>query len=333
MFYDLAKIYVKAGDGGNGVVAFRREKYVPRGGPSGGDGGNGGNIYLVTDTGLRTLMDFKFRPLYKAKRGQHGRGKDQHGAKGEDLIIRVPVGTLVKDFETGAVLVDMVEPGQRVLIAKGGRGGRGNAALATPRERAPHYAEEGKPGEERWLALELKVLADVGLVGLPNAGKSTLLSVISNARPKVASYPFTTLEPYLGLVSVDTGESFVVADIPGLIEGAHQGAGLGHSFLRHVERTHVLVHVVDVGSEGGQPVDEAFATVERELELHNAELARRPRLVAASKMDLPAAAGNLERLRKAIGGTYEIYPLSAPTGEGINPLLYRLAALLREHDQ
>lgn len=329
MFYDLARILVKAGDGGNGAVAFRREKYVPRGGPSGGDGGDGGSVYLVADPGLRTLVDFKYKTHYRAERGEHGRGKEQRGSNGADLYLRVPVGTVVRDAETKQVLADLVEPGQKVMVARGGRGGRGNARLARPQEPAPRYAEEGRPGEERWLELELKVLADVGLVGLPNAGKSTLLAAISNARPKIAPYPFTTLEPHLGLVAVEEGESFVVADIPGLIAGAHAGVGLGHEFLRHVERTRVLVQVIDVGSQGEIPVEEAYATIEKELALYNPELATRPRVIAANKMDLPAAAQNLERLKAAVGGRYEIYPIAAATGQGVRPLVYRLAGLLR----
>lgn len=330
MFYDLARILVKAGDGGNGAVAFRREKYVPRGGPSGGDGGKGGSIYLVADPGLRTLVDFKYRSHYRAGRGEHGRGKEQQGAAGADLTLRVPPGTVVREAATGEVLADLVEPGQKVLVARGGRGGRGNASLARPGEPAPRYAEKGEPGEERWLLLELKVLADVGLIGLPNAGKSTLLAAISKARPKIAPYPFTTLVPHLGLVAVDEGESFVVADIPGLIAGAHAGAGLGHAFLRHVERTRVLVQVIDVGSEGEPSVEEAFATVEQELGLYHPALLTRPRLVAANKMDLPAAETNLARLRAAVGARHEIYPMAAATGQGVWPLVYRLAGLLRQ---
>ncbi|MGB9904312.1 MAG: Obg family GTPase CgtA, partial [Desulfotomaculales bacterium] len=231
MFYDTAKIYVKAGDGGNGCVSFRREKYVPEGGPDGGDGGRGGNVILRADGGLRTLVDFHYQRRYRAERGQHGRGKNQHGRNGEDLVIRVPAGTLVRDAESGMVLADLVGDGQEVIVARGGRGGRGNARFAGPRERAPKIAEKGEPGEERWLEMELKLLADVGLVGFPNAGKSTLIARVSRARPKIASYPFTTLVPNLGVVTVGEGNSFVLADIPGLIKGAHLGAGLGQRFL------------------------------------------------------------------------------------------------------
>lgn len=329
MFYDYLKIYVKAGDGGNGCVAFRREKYVPFGGPAGGDGGRGGHVILRADPGLRTLVDFHFQRHFKAERGGHGEGKERHGKNGADLILRVPVGTVVRDAATGRVLADLVAPGQEVVVARGGRGGRGNARFATPTERAPRFAEKGEPGEERWLELELKLLADVGLVGFPNAGKSTILSRVSSARPKIADYPFTTLEPCLGVVRVGEGESFVLADIPGLIEGAHTGAGLGHKFLRHIERTRLLIHVVDMAGTGGRDPVADFAAVNRELALYNEELARRPQVVAANKMDLPEAEANLERFRAAAAG-YEIFPVSAVTGAGLDQLMFRVAALLRE---
>ncbi|MDR2713603.1 MAG: GTPase ObgE, partial [Clostridiales bacterium] len=239
MFYDYSKINVKAGDGGNGIVAFRREKYVPMGGPAGGDGGRGGHIILVGDEGLTTLVDFKYKKHYKAARGSHGGGKNMFGAGAEDLYLRIPLGTLVRDAESGEILADILSPGQEVVAAKGGRGGRGNASFATAKDKAPRFSEKGEPGQERWLALELKLLADVGLIGLPNAGKSTLISRISAARPKIADYPFTTITPNLGVVDLGDGNSFVVADLPGLIAGAAAGAGLGHRFLRHVERTKV----------------------------------------------------------------------------------------------
>ncbi|MBE3588338.1 MAG: GTPase ObgE [Thermoanaerobacteraceae bacterium] len=328
MFYDTAKIYVKGGDGGNGCVAFRREKYVPLGGPWGGDGGRGGNVVLKVDPGLRTLVDFHYHRHYKAERGQHGMGKNMHGRQGEDLVLRVPPGTLVRDAATGEVIADLVSPGQEAIVARGGRGGRGNARFVTAVNKAPRMAEKGEPGEERWLELELKLLADVGLVGFPNAGKSTLISRVSAARPKIADYPFTTLTPNLGVVRVDGDRSFVMADIPGLIAGAHGGAGLGHRFLRHTERTRLLVHVLDMaGSEGRDPVED-FAVINRELALYNPVLANRPMVVAANKMDLPGAVENLERLREALGDKYEIFPLSALTGQGIKPFLYRLADLL-----
>lgn len=328
MFYDTAKIFVKAGDGGNGCVSFRREKYVPEGGPDGGDGGRGGNVILRADGGLRTLVDFHYQRRYQAGRGQHGRGKNQHGRNGEDLVVRVPAGTLVRDAESGELLADLVDDGQEVVVARGGRGGRGNARFAGPRDRAPKIAEKGEPGEERWLEMELKLLADVGLVGFPNAGKSTLISRVSRARPKVAPYPFTTLVPNLGVVSLGEGVSFVLADIPGLIEGAHRGAGLGHRFLRHTERTRLLVHVIDTaGTEGRDPVED-FYVVNRELSCYSPALVEKVRLVAANKMDLPEAEENLKRLKTALGERYEIFPVSAVTGLGIGPLLSRMAELL-----
>jgi len=330
MFIDKARIYVKGGDGGNGCVAMRREKYVPEGGPWGGDGGRGGDVVLQADEGLRTLVDFRYKRHYKADRGKHGEGKNKHGRSADDLVVRVPVGTLVRDEDTGELLADLVSHGQRVVVARGGRGGRGNVHFATPYNKAPKIAEKGEPGEERWLSLELKLLADVGLIGFPNAGKSTLISMISAAKPKIANYPFTTVVPNLGVVRVDEGRSFVVADIPGLIEGAHAGAGLGHEFLRHVERTRLLIHVLDTaGSEGRDPVED-FKITNRELALYNPLLGSRPQVIAANKMDLPEAEENLTRLKEAYGETYEIFPISAATGSGLEPLIYRVAALLEE---
>lgn len=333
MFYDQAKIYVKGGDGGNGIVAFRREKYVPEGGPSGGDGGSGGNIVFEADEGLRTLVDFRYQRHYKADRGEHGQSKNMHGANAPDLVVRVPVGTVVKDAETGGFLADLTVHGQRELMAKGGRGGRGNARFANAANKAPGFSEKGEPGEERWVALELKVLADVGLIGFPSVGKSTLISVVSAAKPKIAEYHFTTLTPNLGVVRVDDGRSFVMADIPGLIEGAHAGAGLGHDFLRHVERTRVLVHVLDIsGSEGRDPLED-FKVINNELALYNPVLAGRPQVIAANKIDLPGAEENLERLRASLGRDYEIFPMSAAIGEGVQPLVYRLAGMLDEIEE
>ncbi|GAB4264929.1 GTPase ObgE [Thermincola ferriacetica] len=330
MFYDQAKIYVKGGDGGNGVVAFRREKYVPEGGPNGGDGGKGGNVVFQADEGLRTLVDFRYQRHYKAARGEHGGGKNMHGKNAEDLIVRVPVGTVVKDAETGEFLADFTQHGQTAVIARGGRGGRGNARFATAQNKAPAFAEKGEPGEERWVELELKVLADVGLIGFPNVGKSTLISVVSAAKPKIADYHFTTLVPNLGVVFVDEGKSFVMADIPGLIEGAHAGAGLGHDFLRHTERTRVLVHVLDIsGSEGRDPIED-YKTINHELQLYNEELAQRIQVIAANKMDLPGAEENLARLQEYLGDKHEIFPMSAAVAEGVKPLVYRLAELLDE---
>lgn len=328
MFYDKAKIYVKGGDGGSGCVAFRREKYVPDGGPWGGDGGRGGSIIFRADEGLSTLVDFRYHSHYKAERGQHGMGKNMHGRSGGDLVLRVPVGTIVRDAETGRKIVDLVKNGQEVVVARGGRGGRGNTRFVTLSNKAPKMAEKGEPGEELWLTLELKLLADVGLVGFPNAGKSTLISRVSAARPKIADYPFTTLVPNLGVVRIDGDTSFVMADIPGLIEGAHTGAGLGHEFLRHVERTRVLVHVLDMAGTGGRdPVDD-FTVINRELALYNSKLAARPMLVAANKMDLTGSDENLTRLCRELGDKFTVYPISAVTGEGLDPLLYKIAELL-----
>jgi len=328
LFKDYAKINVRAGDGGNGCVAFRREKYVPYGGPSGGDGGRGGHITLRADGGLRTLVDFRYRTHYKAGRGVHGQGKNMHGRKGDDLVLRVPVGTEVRRAGDRTLLADLRADGQEYRVVRGGRGGRGNARFATANRKAPSFAEKGEPGEEFWLELELKLLADVGLVGFPNAGKSTLISKVSAARPKIADYPFTTLEPHLGVVRVGEGAHFVLADIPGLIEGAHQGAGLGHRFLRHVERTRVLIHVVDVsGREGRDPVAD-FETINRELAAYDPRLAARPQLVAANKIDLPEARENVRRLVEAAGGRYEVFEISALTGEGLDRLVYRAYRLL-----
>lgn len=329
MFYDRARIHVKAGDGGNGIVSFRREKFVPEGGPDGGDGGQGGHIEFLVDEGLRTLVDFRYKRHYQGERGQHGSGKNKHGRGGENFVLRVPPGTLVKDGETEELLMDLVEPGTRVIIAHGGRGGRGNARFLSNKERAPRFAEKGEPGEERWLTLELKLLADVGLLGFPNAGKSTLISRISAAKPKIADYPFTTLTPNLGVVSMEEGKSFVVADVPGLIEGAHEGVGLGHDFLKHLERTRVLVHLVDLGSWEHEPM-EAFNMINRELELYDPELRAKPQIVVANKMDLPETEERLEEFRQELGPETPVYPISAVTGEGIKELLFKIQGMLEE---
>jgi len=329
MFYDYAKINVKAGDGGNGVVAFRREKYVPYGGPAGGDGGSGGSIILEADEGLRTLVDFRYKTHYKGDRGEHGQGKRMHGKNSEDKILRVPVGTMVKDSQSERIIADLSKAGQRVVAAKGGKGGRGNARFVSSTHRTPTLAENGDLGEERWIILELKLLADVGLVGFPNVGKSTLISRVSAAKPKIADYHFTTITPNLGLVRVDEGRSFVMADIPGLIEGAAEGAGLGHRFLRHTERTKVLVHVLDIsGSEDRDPLED-FRIVNNELKKYSQYLVDRPMVIAANKLDLPEAENNLKLVMEELKG-YEIFPVSAVTGQGLQPLIFRLADILDE---
>ncbi len=329
MFFDEVKIYVKGGDGGNGVVAFRREKYVPFGGPSGGDGGKGGDVYLIVDSHLNTLTTFRHRVHFKAERGQHGRGKNQVGKSGADVRIPVPPGTIVRDADTGQFLGDLTRAGQELLVVKGGRSGRGNAAFATSTNQAPRVAEQGDPGEERWLALELKLIADVGIVGLPNAGKSTLLSVISAARPKIASYPFTTLVPNLGVVSLDVNTSFVAADLPGLIEGAHQGVGLGHQFLRHAERTRLLVHLLDGASQ--DPLAD-YETINAELDLYSERLATRPQIVVLNKMDLPDAQALWPSVQEGLTrqGVAEVMSISAVTRQGVDALMRRVAVLLEE---
>ncbi len=325
-FIDEARIYVRAGDGGNGVVAFRREKYVPRGGPAGGDGGAGGDVILEADPQMNTLLQFHQQTHFAAGRGAHGRGKNQTGARGHDKIIRVPVGTVVYDDESGDVLADLVSPGQRVVVARGGRGGRGNARFATSTHQTPHIAEKGEPGERRWLRLELKLLADVGLIGMPNAGKSTLLSVVSAAKPKIADYPFTTLQPDLGVVSVDDEYEFILADLPGLIEGAHAGAGLGHQFLRHVERTRLLIHVLD----GSQPeVLDHYAQINEELRLYNPALAERPQVIAFNKMDLPEAQAHWPEAERLLSKQRKVFPISAATGQGVQQLMRYVGQLLQ----
>jgi len=330
MFYDRAKIYVKGGDGGNGIVAFRREKYVPEGGPCGGDGGKGGSVIMIADEGLRTLIDFKYKQHYKADRGQHGQGKGMHGKGAEDLILRVPLGTVVKNAETGEVIADFITHGQKAVVAPGGRGGRGNTRFVSPQNRVPDFAEKGEPGKEAWLLLELILLADVGLVGFPNAGKSTLISRVSAAKPKIADYPFTTLTPNLGVVRMGAGNSFVIADIPGLIEGAHAGAGLGHHFLRHLERTKVLIHVLDMSEQPERTPWRDFEIINRELKAYKENLASRPQIVAANKMDLPGSEERLKELKEKIGENYEIYPISAATGSGLELLMERAFQLVQE---
>jgi GTP-binding protein len=328
MFVDTARVYVKGGDGGNGIVSFRREKFVPEGGPAGGDGGRGGDVVLVVDEGLRTLLDFKYQRHFKADRGEHGKPKNQHGKNAEDLIVRVPPGTTVVDAETGEFLGDLVRQGQRLVVARGGRGGRGNTRFATPANKAPEIAEKGEPGEERWIQLELKVLADVGLVGFPSVGKSTLLSVVSAARPKIGAYHFTTLTPNLGVVDVGDGRSFVMADLPGLIEGAHEGHGLGHQFLRHAERTRVIVHVIDMAASEGRDPYEDYVTITNELVQYNERLGRLPVIIAANKMDLPGAEENLRAFQEKLDQDIPIYPISGVTRQGVEELIYAVADLL-----
>lgn len=328
MFIDYAEIEVKAGDGGNGAVAFRREKYVPKGGPSGGNGGNGGSVYLIADENLSTLLDFRYKRKYVAGKGQPGGSSLKDGKNGDDVIIKVPVGTVVKDAETGKVLFDLTENGKKVLVAKGGKGGKGNSNFATPTRRTPRFAEPGKPGEERKIILELKLIADVGLVGFPNAGKSTLISKISAARPKIADYPFTTLEPVLGIVQYKDFKSFTVADIPGIIEGAHQGKGLGLKFLRHIERTKILLFLIDITSDDYK---RDFKTLYDELKKYSRKLIDKKILVSLSKADLVEEneIKKLEKLKfKGVEGPIIIF--SAVSGYGINELLDRLWQTLNE---
>jgi GTP-binding protein len=326
MFIDEARILVKAGDGGNGCLAFRREKYVPRGGPSGGDGGRGGDVFLVSTEHQNTLIQFRFNPEHKAQRGRHGEGSDRTGAEGYSIDLKVPVGTVVYDEATGARLHDFTASGERFLVARGGRGGKGNARFTTSTHQAPTEHEPGKPGQELRLRLELKLLADVGLVGFPNAGKSTLISRISAAHPKIADYPFTTLEPQLGVVSMDDYRSFVVADIPGLIEGAHLGHGLGTQFLRHIERTRLLAHLVDVSESSGREPAHDFETVMAELASFSEDLAAKPMIVVATKMDAaqdPARVNSLRQIATERGMPF--FEISSVTGQGLDELRYAMA--------
>ncbi len=331
-YFDRATIMVRAGAGGDGAATFRREKFVPLGGPNGGDGGRGGHVYLVADPSLNTLLSFRYERKFSAENGGAGGKNNMHGRQGKDLEIRVPAGTVVRATINGERYeIDLARPGQRLLAARGGRGGLGNQHFASPVRQAPRIAERGEPGQELELELELKLLADVGLVGFPNAGKSTLLSVISAARPKIANYPFTTLQPNLGIVDLGVHDRFVVADIPGLIEGAHAGVGLGHDFLRHVERTRLLIHVVDAaGVDYRDPLDD-FHQINEELRLYRPELAERPQVVALNKMDLPEARENLPRLRRELPvPAADLFPIAAATREGVDALLRRVGELLRE---
>ena len=330
MFTDYAKIYVSAGKGGNGAVAFRREKYIAAGGPDGGDGGKGGDIYFEVDPDSNTLIDFRYKKKFKAENGNNGEGAHKSGKSGADLYIKVPIGTIVKDAKTNEVLADLSEKGQKELVLHGGRGGKGNSHFATSTRQAPRFAQEGEPGEEKELVLELKLLADVGLIGFPSVGKSTILSVITSATPKIAQYHFTTLEPNLGVVKSEYGDSFVIADIPGLIEGASQGAGLGIQFLRHIERTRLLLHVIDVsGSEGRNPVED-FYTINKELNQYSKKLAQRKQIIVANKIDAMQDEQlyiNLEKLAKE--KNMEIFKISAATGEGIKELMSEVSKILK----
>ena len=331
MFIDRVKIRIKAGDGGDGVTAFRREKFVPRGGPSGGDGGKGGDILMESDEGYNTLLHLRYNPEHKADRGRHGEGSNRHGKDGEDVIVKVPIGTQVFDAESEELLFDFTETGQRFLAAKGGKGGWGNQHFATPTRRAPRFHYTGRPGEELELQLELKLIADVGLVGFPNAGKSTLISVISAAKPKIADYPFTTLEPNLGVVDLGEFKTFVVADIPGLIEGASEGAGLGDRFLRHVERTKFLLHLVDVSSISGRDAVEDYEIINRELKNYNPELAERPQIVVATKIDALDEPERVESLsQKAKEDGKPFFQISAVTNRGTRELVNFVAQRLEE---
>ncbi len=325
-FVDEVKIHVRSGDGGAGCVSFRREKFIPLGGPDGGDGGKGGDVILQVSPHLATLLDLRHRPHLKAGRGKHGMGKDRHGANGDDLTVYVPQGTVIRDVETEEVLADLSEPGQSVVLLKGGRGGQGNARFATSTNKAPKFAQPGEPGEERWLRLELKLMADVGLLGFPSVGKSSLIAKVSAARPKIADYPFTTLTPNLGVVHYKNYRTFVIADIPGLIEGAHQGAGLGHRFLKHVERTDLLLHILDISWMPERDPIREYQAINRELALFNAELAEKRQIIVVNKVDLPVVQENLPQVLPWFTERgLKVFPISAATGEGIPPLLDEIA--------
>lgn len=326
MFVDQVSVYVKAGDGGNGIAAFRREKYVPKGGPAGGDGGNGGDIVFKVDEGLNTLMDFRYNRHFKAERGENGMSKGKHGKNASQYIIPVPPGTTVYDEDTNEIIADLIEHDETATIVQGGRGGRGNTRFASPRNPAPSMSENGEPGEERNIRLELKVIADVGLVGFPSVGKSTLLSVVSAARPKIADYHFTTLSPNLGVVDTQDGRSFVMADLPGLIEGAHEGVGLGHQFLRHIERTRLIVHIIDMASTEGRDPYEDYITINEELLEYDHQLRDKKQIVVANKMDMPDANEHLENFKQQLTEeNVTIYPISTITKTGLDELLYAIA--------
>jgi len=329
-FIDEAKFFVKGGDGGNGCVSFRREKFVPKGGPDGGDGGDGGDVIIKTSKRLSSLIDFRYRSHFIAEKGTHGQGKKKHGRNGADRIISVPIGSLIKDAETDEVIADLVEDGQIIIVAKGGDGGRGNTHFASSRNRTPRVAGRGRPSVERWLRIELKLLADVGLVGLPNAGKSTLLSSLSAAQPKIASYPFTTLEPHLGVMQLDHHAPHVIADIPGLIEGAHKGAGLGHKFLKHIERTKILLHIIDASKTIDEIVED-HQTIEEELSRFNETLLSRRKFILLNKIDLLEDKSQFEKLVKIFNNKdISVLAISALTGSGIDALKKHLAETLED---
>jgi GTP-binding protein len=328
MFIDTAKIYIKSGNGGNGVISFRREKYVAYGGPDGGDGGKGGDIIFIADPNMSTLMDFKYRRKYIADNGENGQGNNKYGRNAENLYIKLPIGTSIINDETGEIIADLVKSGQKAIVLRGGKGGRGNAKFATSTMKTPRFAESGEEGKELWVRLELKLLADVGLVGFPNAGKSTLLAACTRAKPKIANYPFTTLTPNLGVVE-HKGKSFVMADIPGLIEGAHRGEGLGYDFLRHIERTKLILHIVDIsGADGNNPVSN-FEKINNELALYSEKLTKIPQIVVANKIDIEGAQENCKIFTEALSlKGLEVFKISAVTGEGIEPLLDKVIELL-----
>ncbi len=328
-FIDEVKLFARAGDGGAGCVSFRREKFIPFGGPNGGDGGKGGDLILQVSPHVSTLYDLRLHPHQKAERGKNGMGKDCHGASGEDLVIPVPQGTIVKDAETGEILADLAEPEQRIILLKGGRGGQGNARFATSTNKAPKFAQPGEEGEERVIRLELKLMADVGLLGFPSVGKSSLITRVSAARPKIADYPFTTLKPHLGVVEYKNYRTFVMADIPGIIEGASEGAGLGHRFLRHVERTRILLHLLDpCRTHDSNPLED-YETLNRELALFNPELAQKPQIIVVNKMDLPDVQALLPEITPYFARLgMKVFPVSAATGEGIAALLDEIAATI-----
>jgi GTP-binding protein len=331
-FIDQVKIYVKAGDGGKGCVSFRREKFIPRGGPDGGDGGRGGHIIFIAKRNINTLHDIKYRQHYRAEKGRQGMGKNMHGRNGKDLVMPVPAGTLVKDFDSGEILCDLTSDGQEFISVKGGRGGLGNSHFKSPTRQTPRFAQPGEPGEDRTLSLELKLLADVGLIGLPNAGKSTLISAMSSARPKIAGYPFTTLVPNLGVVTYGEYKSFVIADIPGLIEGAHEGTGLGAQFLRHVERTSLLLHLVDISDMAdGSPADN-LQMINQELELFSSALIKKPQAVAGTKLDIKGDGERLDTLAQYCKDKqYDFFPVCSVTGEGLKELTHYLGKKVEEH--